>query len=112
MQLTSKLRHSTTRLAAALFANNDTTDMAAFRRKFDLMTTILTLASKVSSKAFGLVTTDRWLGNTFFEKCFTGKDAIDWVYENLRMPLRDEALQLVLHLETNNMILRLTAPLG
>lgn len=67
-KLTSKLRHTPAKHAAALFANNDTTDMAAFRRKFDLMTCVLTLASKVSSKAFGFLTTDRWLGNTFYEK--------------------------------------------
>jgi CRP-like cAMP-binding protein len=111
-KLTSKLRHTATKAASALFGSNAASDKAAFRRNFELMTCILTLACKVSSKAFGLVTGDRWLGNTFFEKCFTGKDATDWFYENLRLPVREDAVQLVLHLDVNGMIVRLTPPLA
>jgi serine/threonine protein kinase/CRP-like cAMP-binding protein len=110
-KLTTKLRHTATKASPALFGSNAATDRAAFKRNFELMTCILTLACKVSSKAFGLIASDRWLGNTFFEKCFTGKDATDWFYENLRLPVRDEAVQLVLHLDTNGMIVRLTPPL-
>jgi serine/threonine protein kinase/CRP-like cAMP-binding protein len=112
LKLTSKLRHTATKAASALFGSNAASDKAAFRRNFELMTCILTLACKVSSKAFGLVTGDRWLGNTFFEKCFTGKDATDWFYENLRLPVREDAVQLVLHLDVNGMIVRLTPPLA
>mmetsp|Transcript_14989 Transcript_14989/g.25765 ORF Transcript_14989/g.25765 Transcript_14989/m.25765 type:complete len:1097 (+) Transcript_14989:29-3319(+) len=105
-KLCNKLRHTRTKKAAALF--DETQDIAAFRRKFDLMTLILTLSAKISSKAFGLVLSDRWLGDVFYEKCFTGKDATDWFYENLRLPKRDEAIQLVLHLDVNQFFLRLT----
>jgi hypothetical protein len=44
----------------------------------------------------------------FYEKVFTGKDATDWLYENLRLAKRDEAVQLVLHLDVNRFFLRLT----
>jgi hypothetical protein len=37
--------------------------------------------------------------DTFFEKCVAAKDATDWLYENLRLEKRDEAVELLRHLE-------------
>jgi hypothetical protein len=61
------------------------------------------LGSRLSS-SFGVVIQDATVDGVFYEKCFIGRDCVDWIYENLRLEQRYEALKIAFHLILGGLI--------
>eukprot|EP01119_Soliformovum_irregulare_P011897 TRINITY_DN3038_c0_g1_i1.p1 TRINITY_DN3038_c0_g1~~TRINITY_DN3038_c0_g1_i1.p1 ORF type:complete len:1023 (+),score=338.35 TRINITY_DN3038_c0_g1_i1:277-3069(+) len=62
--------------------------------KMDQWSALLHLAFKASSTAFGVISSDRVTSQGAFRDCFIGKQLIDWIYENLYLEQRQEAIEL------------------
>lgn len=56
------------------------------------------IAFKCSSNTFGVIVMDRTINNIFYEKCILGREIIDWIYMNLQLNCRSDAIQLVTYL--------------
>eukprot|EP01114_Cavostelium_apophysatum_P004912 TRINITY_DN1537_c0_g1_i1.p1 TRINITY_DN1537_c0_g1~~TRINITY_DN1537_c0_g1_i1.p1 ORF type:complete len:999 (+),score=317.95 TRINITY_DN1537_c0_g1_i1:43-2997(+) len=78
------------------------------KMKVEKLSVMIHIAWKASSPSFGVILSDRSLNSRVYDKCFVGREMVDWLYQHLQLDHRNEAVNIFRHLIYADLVFGIT----